>query len=238
MNLYTKTQLALLQSNHDTNEEARDFDGNTVDFQPVVKWFDAFGSATWLISEIDPDEVMAFGLCDLGMGFPEMGSVSIEEIRSVNTLGVPNIVRDIHWQATQSLFKYATEARRAGFIAEPWGEYTQGMTPREALQCVRVDLDMLQSGEWVPDNDSIERTRDMLLVVESGLIPEGVKEPGPDMERVMEAIEESWRGTYNPGFCTKCGYEQNGCEPDAEGYECENCGEHAVEGAENCLLSL
>ena len=59
-----------------------------------------------------------------------------------------------------------------------------------------------------------------------------------NMERVMEAVQESWVSCSNPGFCLKCGYEQDGCEPDAEGYECESCGEHAVMGAENCLLEL
>ena len=57
-----------------------------------------------------------------------------------------------------------------------------------------------------------------------------------DMDRVMEAVEESWSSCSNPGFCLECGYEQEGCEPDAEGYECENCGEDAVMGAENVLM--
>lgn len=178
--LYNETELALLQSNHDTNEEARDFDGNTVNFQPVVKWFDQCSNATWLISEVDPDEVLAFGLCDLGMGFPEMGSVSIEEITSIQIYGKPRIVKDKHWRATQGLTQYANDARLAGCIAEP----------------------------------------------------------PLDIKRVIEAVGESWRTTYNPGFCLECGYEQDGCEPDAEGYECENCGAHAVSGAENCLLAL
>ena len=178
--LYNKTELALLQSNYETNEEARNYDGNTVDFQPVVKWFDQLSRATWLISEVDDTETMAFGLCDLGMGFPEMGSVSIDDINSIKLVDSYRIVKDIHWQAFQSLTQYANDARRAGCIAEP----------------------------------------------------------GPDMNRVIEAVEESWLTTYNPGFCLKCGYEQDGCEPDAEGYECENCGEHTVDGAENCLLSL
>ena len=38
------------------------------------------------------------------------------------------------------------------------------------------------------------------------------------------------------GFCTSCGAEQLGVEPDAEGYTCECCGESAVSGAEQLLL--
>lgn len=36
------------------------------DTMPVIKLFTPDGSATWLLSEIDPDnEDIAFGLCDL-----------------------------------------------------------------------------------------------------------------------------------------------------------------------------
>ena len=38
------------------------------------------------------------------------------------------------------------------------------------------------------------------------------------------------------GFCVSCGSEQDGCEPDERGYECESCGEHDVFGAEEILL--
>ena len=38
------------------------------------------------------------------------------------------------------------------------------------------------------------------------------------------------------GFCKKCGFEQDGCEPDAENYKCEDCGAMAVTGAELLVL--
>lgn len=46
-----------------------------------VKWFG--GPATWYITEYDPEERIAFGLCDLGMGFPELGYVSLDEVLEV-----------------------------------------------------------------------------------------------------------------------------------------------------------
>ena len=52
---------------------------DTVSHKPVVKYFTPFGGATWLISEID-DENMMFGLCDLGMGFPELGYVHLQDL--------------------------------------------------------------------------------------------------------------------------------------------------------------
>lgn len=52
-------------------------------------------------------------------------------------------------------------------------------------------------------------------------------------DQILEAIE---RDDYT-GICIACGSEQGGCEPDARKYECENCGENKVYGAEELLLS-
>jgi hypothetical protein len=38
------------------------------------------------------------------------------------------------------------------------------------------------------------------------------------------------------GICLSCGEHADGCEPDAERYECEACGEHAVYGIEQALI--
>lgn len=53
-----------------------------------------------------------------------------------------------------------------------------------------------------------------------------------DLDTLMQAIES---GDYI-GFCTHCGAECLGVKPDAEDYECEVCGKHAVSGAEQLLL--
>ena len=43
------------------------------DFAPAVKLFTPDAGCTWLLTEIDPEDPdIAFGLCDLGMGFPEL----------------------------------------------------------------------------------------------------------------------------------------------------------------------
>lgn len=57
-------------------------------------------------------------------------------------------------------------------------------------------------------------------------------------ERVMDAVERQTYGLDNPGFCLACGADHDECEPDASGYECVECGERKVEGAENLLLML
>lgn len=56
----------------------------------------------------------------------------------------------------------------------------------------------------------------------------------PDV--VLEACERRMTTLDNPGFCVACGFEQDGCEPDARNYKCESCGEHKVFGAEELLL--
>jgi hypothetical protein len=39
------------------------------------------------------------------------------------------------------------------------------------------------------------------------------------------------------GVCLACGeMKWDGCEPDASGYECDECGKMRVEGADNCLI--
>ena len=55
-------------------------------------------------------------------------------------------------------------------------------------------------------------------------------------ERIEEACAESLYGTEHPGFCLKCGADHDACEPDAEGYECYECGADAVVGAETALM--
>ena len=40
----------------------------------------------------------------------------------------------------------------------------------------------------------------------------------------------------NDGFCTHCGAEQYGVEPDAKGYECDECGRCKVYGLDELLL--
>lgn len=38
------------------------------------------------------------------------------------------------------------------------------------------------------------------------------------------------------GGCVACGEIQEGCEPDARGYECDSCGAHKVYGLEELLI--
>ena len=84
---------------------------------PVVKLFTPDGAATWLLTALSLDQTIAFGLCDLGVGFPELGFVSLRELQSVRgQLGLP-IVLDRHFAPTKTFGEYAEEASRLGRIS-------------------------------------------------------------------------------------------------------------------------
>lgn len=110
--LITDEQRAQLLENGRQSLVERCFDP-----RPVVKLFTPDAGATWLLTEIDPDdEDHAFGLCDLGHGYPELGWVSLAELAALRgPLGLP-VERDLYFRADKAISVYARDARRAGRI--------------------------------------------------------------------------------------------------------------------------
>jgi len=51
------------------------------DGEVILKLFG--GQCTWLITEIDPKTNIMMGLCDIGLGCCEYGSVSLDELKSI-----------------------------------------------------------------------------------------------------------------------------------------------------------
>ena len=104
MMILTKPILKQLKANHARQQED-DVSDSTM---PVVKLFG--GACTWLLSELD-DNGDAFGLCDLGLGFPELGYVQMDELmkRKFPPFGLP-IERDRNWKPEKTLVEYADEA--------------------------------------------------------------------------------------------------------------------------------
>lgn len=91
--------------------------GVSIDPAPVVKLFTPDAGATWLLTEIDPDEEdRAFGLCDLGLGYPELGYVSLSELEALRgKLHLP-IERDEGFRSSDPLSVHTARARRKGRI--------------------------------------------------------------------------------------------------------------------------
>jgi hypothetical protein len=82
------------------------------DLRPIVKFFCPWSGATWLLTEIDPDEPdIAFGLCDVGLGVPELGNVRLSELSALRGPGGRRIERDCWFRAIKTLTSYADEAR-------------------------------------------------------------------------------------------------------------------------------
>ena len=102
--LFTASQWNKLLFNSKNNPEGKE------DFVPVVKFFNPRGGATWLLTECD-EEGYAFGLCDLGMGFPELGSVSMPELCDIGYME-----RDLYFKPKKTLSAYTEEAREKGRI--------------------------------------------------------------------------------------------------------------------------
>jgi hypothetical protein len=73
------------------------------DPQVVLHFFNPCGAGDWWITEggwePDSSDFTFFGLCDLGMGYPELGYVSLNELESVKGPFGLGIERDLHWAA-------------------------------------------------------------------------------------------------------------------------------------------
>ncbi len=76
----TDADHAQLLENGRRQAEAR-AQSQEIDFVPVVKLHTPLAPARWLLTEIEPDHPdVAFGLCDLGFGQAEIGSVYLPDI--------------------------------------------------------------------------------------------------------------------------------------------------------------
>ncbi|MFM1998099.1 MAG: hypothetical protein RL204_46 [Bacteroidota bacterium] len=110
MSLYTQNQYELLVKNglpENTDQ----------DHAPIVKWFTPDANTTWLVSEI-VDEETAFGLCDMGHGFPELGYISMPDITGYISPNGHKIERDIHFEGKFPMSVYHQAARSIQMITE------------------------------------------------------------------------------------------------------------------------
>ena len=105
--LLTKAQWAQLRENYKTPD---------ADHRPVVKLFTPTAGCTWLIQDSD-DRGRMFGLCDLGVGYPELGYVTLEDLEKlVGPYGI-GVERDKYFEADRPMSAYVAEAEAQGRIA-------------------------------------------------------------------------------------------------------------------------
>jgi hypothetical protein len=111
MTLISTAQRQKLLENGRAQRDAIDRQDQALDFKPVVKNLTADGNATWLLTELNSDIDLAFGLCDLGLGEPELGYVSLAELAGARgPLGLP-LECDLHFAPTRTIAAYADLAR-------------------------------------------------------------------------------------------------------------------------------
>jgi len=104
--LITKSQWAQLRKNYETPD---------ADHRPVLKLFTPTAQCTWLIQDSD-DQGRMFGLCDLGLGYPELGYVMLDQLENfTGPLGL-GVERDRFFEADRPMSVYAAEASAAGRI--------------------------------------------------------------------------------------------------------------------------
>jgi hypothetical protein len=116
MMILTKDIEQKMRANHALLlKKQREDDEESFVSMPVVKLFGG-GACTWLLSELDDDDI-AFGLCDLGFGTPELGYVPMQDLYDIKfpPFGLP-IERDRNWKPNKTLEEYADEARENGRI--------------------------------------------------------------------------------------------------------------------------
>jgi hypothetical protein len=91
--------------------------GRRGDFYPVVKLFTPDAHATWLLTELEPaDGDRAYGLCDVGLGAPELAHVKLSDLEAIRGPQKLPVKRDLHFKPRRSLSEYAVLAIKDGSI--------------------------------------------------------------------------------------------------------------------------
>ncbi len=100
------------------NGEARDA-CRAIDPVPVVRLFTPDAHLTWLLAALDPaDGDTAYGLIDLGLGMPELGTVKLSDLASIVGPRKQPVMRDRYFQPTRTLSEYVEMARRDSAIPD------------------------------------------------------------------------------------------------------------------------
>lgn len=93
--------------------------GQRIDPLPVVRIFTPDAHATWLLVSLDPtDGDTAYGLIDLGIGMPELGTVQLSALASIVGPRKQPVMRDRYFQAVRPLSEYVRLAQENGSIMD------------------------------------------------------------------------------------------------------------------------
>ena len=90
------------------------------DPQPVVHLYLPGSNHQWLLTELHTHDDVAFGLCDLGAGFPELGYVDLREVLAAAASVNAELRCNLAFRPVAPLSEYAEQARRAQRIVLSW----------------------------------------------------------------------------------------------------------------------
>ena len=100
------------------NGEARAA-GQNIDPLPVVRLFTPDAHVTWLLVALDPaDGDTAWGLIDLGIAMPELGTVKLSGLAGIVGPHLQPILRDKFFRASRPLSEYVRLAQIDGSIPD------------------------------------------------------------------------------------------------------------------------
>lgn len=90
-----------------------------IDPLPVLRLFTPDAHVTWLLAALDPaDGDTAWGLIDLGIGMPELGTVKLSDLAAiVGPLQKP-VMRDLYFRASRPVSEYVRLAQIDGSIPD------------------------------------------------------------------------------------------------------------------------
>ncbi|MFC3682953.1 DUF2958 domain-containing protein [Hydrogenophaga luteola] len=100
------------------NGHARAADAQA-DLWPVVRLFTPDAHATWLLAALDPaDGDTAWGLCDVGIGMPELGSIRLSDLVAIVGPQRMPVRRDQHFHVARPMSEYLRLAQANGSITD------------------------------------------------------------------------------------------------------------------------
>lgn len=93
--------------------------GHNIDPLPVVRLFTPDAHLIWLLAALDPDDGdTAYGLIDLGIGMPELGTVQLSALAAIVGPRKQPVMRDRYFQAVRPLSEYVHLAKENGSITD------------------------------------------------------------------------------------------------------------------------
>lgn len=92
--------------------------GDNFDPYPIIKLYTPGADATWVLTGLDADGDRAYGLIDVGTGFPELGEVSLSMLAGIKGPGGLPVAVEANFKPRKTLSAYVADAQRDGMVTD------------------------------------------------------------------------------------------------------------------------